>query len=374
MSRQGEIRVWIRYMKKKRVLIGMSGGVDSSVAAYLLLGSGFEVEGITLRLWGDTNEDEKDWKSRSCCKVGIARYVAERLGIQHSFIDISNRFRQDVIEQFLIGYTSGSTPNPCVRCNEKIKFGLLLDLAREKGFDYLATGHYARIEHTGDGRHLLKKGIDETKDQSYFLYRLGEEELKDILFPLGGITKKEVFKIAEEYLGIPTEEVAESQEICFVTQKDYRDFVMGEAPEAVIPGDIVSVNGDYLGRHRGIAFYTVGQRRGLGIAAEKRLYVIRIDRENNRIIVGEEIDLYTSQFTIKDINLIGMDKITDKISDRIDLKVRIRYRSDEVAASILPFDNNRALVVLSENQRGVAPGQSAVIYSGEYIVGGGVIE
>lgn len=357
-------------MRKKRVLIGMSGGVDSSVAAYLLLQTGFEVEGITLRLWGDTNEDEKDWKSRSCCKVGIARYVAERLKIPHSVIDISNRFRQDVIEQFLIEYTSGSTPNPCIRCNERIKFGLLLDLTREKGFDYLATGHYARIEHTADGRHLLKKGIDETKDQSYFLYRLGEEGLKDIIFPLGGMRKKEVFKIAEKCLGIPIEEVAESQEICFVTQKDYRNFLMDEVPGAVIPGDIISVDGDYLGRHRGIAFYTVGQRRGLGIAAKNRLYVIRIDREKNRIIVGDEIDLYTSQFTIKDINLIE----TDKISERRGLKVRIRYRSEEVGATILSTCHDRALVTLSENQRGVAPGQSAVIYDGEYIVGGGVIE
>lgn len=360
-------------MKRRRVLIGMSGGVDSSVAAYLLLRSGFEVEGITLRLWGDADEDEKDWKSRSCCKIGIARYVAKRLGIPHSVIDISDQFRQDVIEQFLIEYTSGSTPNPCIRCNERIKFGLLLNLAREKGFDCLATGHYARIEQRDNGRYLLKKGVDETKDQGYFLYRLLEEQLKDILFPLGGMTKKEVFKIAEERLGIPVEEVKESQEICFVTQKDYRDFVTGEVPQAVIPGDIVSVDGNHLGRHRGIAFYTVGQRRGLGVAAEKRLYVIRIDRERNRLIVGDEIDLYTNQFTIKEMNLIGIG-MSDKIGDMIDLRVRIRYRSDEVPANIFPIGHDRAQVILKEDQKGVAPGQSAVIYDGEYIVGGGVIE
>ena len=358
---------------KKRVLIGMSGGIDSSVAAYLLLQSGYEVAGITLRLWGDSGEEEKDWKSRSCCKIGIARYVAERLGIKHSVIDISDQFREHIIGQFLAEYTSGRTPNPCVRCNERIKFGLLLDLAREKGFDLLATGHYARIENKDNSQYLLKKGVDETKDQGYFLYRLRQDQLKDILFPLGGITKKEVFKIAEECLGIPIEEVRESQEICFVTQKDYRDFVMGEIPQAAIPGDFVSVGGDYLGRHRGIAFYTVGQRRGLGIPAQKRLYVVRIEKENDRVVLGDEKDLCVSQFVIKDINLIGADNI-DEIGERKGLKIKIRYRSDEISAGILPADDNRALVILSEGQRGVAPGQSAVIYDGEYIIGGGVIE
>ncbi len=358
---------------KKRVLIGMSGGIDSSVAAYLLLQSGHEVEGITLRLWGDSGEEEKDWKSRSCCKIGIARYVAERLGIKHSVIDISDQFRADIIGQFLTEYTSGRTPNPCVRCNERIKFGLLLDLAREKGFDHLATGHYARIENKGDGHYLLKKGVDETKDQGYFLYRLRQDQLKNILFPLRGITKKEVIKIADEQMGLPTEEIRESQEICFVTQKDYRDFVVDEIPQSAIPGDFVSVGGDYLGRHSGIAFYTVGQRRGLGIPAQKRLYVVRIEKENNRVILGDEKDLYVSQFVMKDINLIGADNI-DELGERKGLKIKIRYRSDEISASILPADDNRALVILSECQRGVAPGQSAVIYDGEYIVGGGVIE
>jgi tRNA-specific 2-thiouridylase len=358
---------------KMRVLIGMSGGIDSSVAAYLLLKSGYEVEGITLRLWGDAGEDEKDWKSRSCCKIGIARYVAEKLGIKHSVVDISNQFKEEIIGQFLAEYTLGRTPNPCVRCNERIKFGLLFNHAREKGFDLLATGHYARIEKTDNGKYLLKKGADETKDQGYFLYRLKNGQLKQILFPLGDITKKEVFNIAEECLGLPVEEIRESQEICFVTQKDYRDFVMGEIPQAAMPGDMVSVGGDYLGRHRGIAFYTVGQRRGLGIPAQKRLYVVRIEKENNRVVLGDEKDLYVNQFVIKDINLIGADNI-DEIGERKDLKIKIRYRSDEVSADILPAGDNRALVILSEGQRGVAPGQSAVIYDGEYIVGGGVIE
>lgn len=358
---------------KKRVLVGMSGGIDSSVAVHLLLRSGYDVEGITLRLWGDSGEEEKDWKSRSCCKIGIARYVAEKLGIKHSVVDISNQFREEIIGQFLAEYTLGRTPNPCVRCNERIKFGILLDLAREKGFDLLATGHYARIENKGDGQYLLKKGVDETKDQGYFLYRLRQDQLRDILFPLGGIIKKEVFKIAEECLALPVDEIRESQEICFVTQKDYRDFVMLEIPQAAIPGDFVSVGGNYLGRHSGIAFYTVGQRRGLGIAAQKRLYVVRIEKENNRVVLGDGKDLYVNQFVIKDINLIGADNI-DEIGERKDLKIKIRYRSDEVSADILPAGDNRALVILSEGQRGVAPGQSAVIYDGEYIVGGGIIE
>ena len=355
----------------KSVVVGMSGGVDSAVAAALLVEQGYQVQGVTLQTW-DTEESEttsKKWQERGCCKIGIARYVAERLNIPHRVIDIRDHFRTAVVQDFIDGYLSGQTPNPCVRCNERVKFGCLVDAAREMGAGYVATGHYAQVLPDAEGRLHLHRGGDPKKDQSYFLYRLSRGWLPAILFPVGAMHKSEVWARAEA-VGLPADEVKESQEICFVTKGDYRGFLEEEAPQAARPGDFVGTDGTVKGTHRGVPFYTPGQRRGLGIAADRRLYVISVDAASNTVVVGREEELLESSCTVSDLNLIGMDQRNEPVR----AQVKVRYATPAVPATLWPVEDGRLRIEFETPQRALSPGQSAVFYQGNRVLGGGIIE
>ena len=359
-------------MKRPKVVIGMSGGVDSSAAAAILVDQGYEVHGITLKVWEEEENPNRRWQERSCCKVGLARYVAERLGIPHRVVDTRETFRRVVVDDFISGYLRGDTPNPCVRCNERIKFGLLYDLAMDLGADFLATGHYVRLKQGESGQYQLMQGIDELKDQSYFLYRLRPEILPRLIFPLGSYRKTEVLKWIER-LDLPPEEVQESQEICFVTQGDYRKFLSQESPEADRPGDFVRSNGDVLGRHHGVAFYTVGQRRGLGLSSSKpgeRLYVLSVDPKADSVVIGTEDELYCEGLIARDLNWFG----PLEPSGSLEIKAKIRYRSPKVTVTLECIDPGHVKIAFQEPQRSVTPGQSVVFYDGEVVLGGGIID
>ena len=365
---------------RPRVVVGMSGGVDSAVTAALLKEAGYEVIGLTLTLWQDENEEEKAWQDRSCCKVGLARHVAKQLEIPHHTVDIQRTFQKEVIDNFCETYLIGETPNPCVRCNERVKFGRLLTAARELGADYLATGHYSRIAYKADkNRYALLKGADAQKDQSYFLYRLSQEQLASTLFPLGEMCKEAVYKKAAE-MDLPYEEILESQEVCFVTQKDYRAFLTENRPEAVVPGEVVTTSGEVVGQHQGIAFYTVGQRRGLGIALGERTYVTRLEPALNQVVIGSEDDLLQQSFVAHDLVWGGYGPPETMLP----VQARIRHRAKVADADLFPMEPGQGLVLFPgvdgevrvrfhEPQRGVTPGQAVVFYQGDEVIGGGTI-
>lgn len=358
-------------MTRPRVILGMSGGVDSSVAAALLVDQGYDVHGVTLQVWEQEDESaavSKRWQERSCCKIGIARHVAKRLKIPYEIIDTRRTFRAGVIDDFLSGYLAGTTPNPCVRCNERVKLQSLIALAEERGADFVATGHYARIERDGR-RFSLQRAEDNRKDQSYFLYRLKPAWLSRLLFPVGGMQKPDVWAKAES-LDLPPDEVKESQEICFVTQGDYRTFIETEAPEAKRPGRFVGTNGHELGRHDGIAFYTPGQRRGLGVAAGQRLYVQRVEPATNTVVLGTDESLLQSECMIADLNLFDESLRTGpRTAD-----IKVRYATPASPATLTPASNGVIAVRFSTPQRALSPGQSAVFYDGDRVLGGGIIQ
>jgi len=342
----------------KRVLIAMSGGVDSSVTAALLQREGYDVEGATMKLTAGV-----------CCDIGSAQAVCRHLSIPHRMLDLQNEFTKNIVRDFVSEYRSGRTPNPCIKCNDLVKFHLLLDYARSQGFDFLATGHYARIERNeASSRFLLKKGLDAGKDQSYFLYRLTQEQMKGVLLPLGGMHKTDVRKLARE-LALPAAERPESQEICFVPDNNYRSFLKEQAPEILNPGDMVMSDGTIVGRHDGIAFFTVGQRRKLGVAAGERLYVLRVEPETNRVVLGKLRELETPEMIVSNPNFIAVKELRE----RMPVTVKIRYRSPFVLAVIEPVGSSTVRVVFSNPVPGVCPGQAAVFYEGDAVVGGGMI-
>ena len=348
----------------------MSGGVDSSVAAALLVEQGYEVQGVTLQTWESEDGEtvSKKWQERGCCKVGIARFVAERLDIPHRVVDIREQFRTDVVQDFIGGYLSGQTPNPCVRCNERVKFGSLMTVAAEVGADQVATGHYVRVLRDAAGRLQMHKGNDPAKDQSYFLYRVNHAWLPKLLFPVGVMHKEQVWKRAED-IGLPADEIKESQEICFVTKGDYRSFLTEQAPEAERPGIFVGTNGQSLGTHRGAAFYTPGQRRGLGVASEQRLYVVRIDAPTNTVVLGSDEDLFEKSCLVEDVNLIGVTRLEAPVRAH----VKIRYATSAVPATVMPDSGGRLHIEFDVPQRALSPGQSAVFYLDDVVLGGGII-
>lgn len=335
----------------------MSGGVDSSLAAALLLEQGYRVEGVTMKL-----------SAGVCCDIASAMAVCDRIKIPHRVIDAQGLFSREIVENFISQYLHGRTPNPCIRCNELVKFSLLLDYARSQAFDHLATGHYARKEQDSGGMLQLLKGSDPKKDQSYFLYRLSREQLQHVLFPLGGLRKSAVRAMARER-GLPAAERPESQEVCFVPRDDYRSFLREHAPQGLLPGDLVMTDGTRVGRHEGIALFTVGQRRKLGVAAGERLYVVRIEPETHRVILGKKSDLLCSSMLVEDARFLPFDRLTAPM----DVEVKIRYRSPLAAAVIEPLAADRVRVNFREPVAGVSPGQAGVFYQGARVIGGGII-
>ena len=358
-------------MARPTVLLGMSGGVDSSVAAALLVRQGYDVHGVTLQVW--EHEDEtvaasKRWEERGCCKVGIARFVAQTLKIPHEVVDTRATFRAGVIDNFVAGYLEGTTPNPCVRCNERVKLRGLVELANTRGIKFVATGHYVRIGESR-GMRTLQRATDLRKDQSYFLYRLRHAWLERLLFPVGDMQKANVWKEAEA-LGLPVEELKESQEICFVSHGDYRTFIEKESPSAKKPGAFVDDAGQYLGGHDGIAFYTPGQRRGLGIATGRRLYVQQVLPATNTVVLGGEESLRRSHCDITDLNLFDPSLLTGPT----EADIKVRYATAATPATIQPLSEGTLRILFHVPQRALSPGQSAVIYQNDHVLGGGIIQ
>jgi len=354
---------------KTRVVVGMSGGVDSSAAAALLLEQGYEVVGVTLKLWPQDCVNRAEDK---CCgpqAVADARAVSHRLDIPYYLVDEAEEFQKQVIQYFAEEYKAGRTPNPCVMCNERLKFGTLLSRARKLGADYVATGHFARVEKSADGaRHLLKRGRDPRKDQSYFLFSLKQPQLAHVLFPLGGLTKDNTRAIARE-CQLKTADKEESMEICFVPDKDYGRFLEQAKLVHRHAGDIVDLHGRVLGRHEGIEFYTIGQRKGLGLSSPTPLYVVELDAVNNRVVVGDDRALERSEFRVERCNWIPWE--TPPTS--IEATVKIRYNHPGTPATIRPGTDGSAQVSLHLPQRAITPGQACVFYQDDLVLGGGWI-
>lgn len=350
----------------------MSGGVDSSVAAALLLRQGYEVIGATMKLW-DEPALEPAGPERSCCalsSVEDARRVAQMLGIPHYVLNFQDAFEKKVIDYFASEYLSGRTPNPCIACNRHIKFGSLLQKARELEADFVATGHYVQISlDEGTGKHHLLKGLDSKKDQSYVLYHLNQQSLPHFLFPLGGLTKTETRKLASEY-GFPIANKPESQEICFIPDNNYRRFLQERAPEALKPGPFVSSAGNILGTHRGFACYTIGQRKGLGIALGQPMFVSSVDPVTNRVTLGPESDIFRDRLSAREVSWVSETPPVEPFA----ALVKIRYTAPESPAQITPLPNGRLEVRFENKQRAITPGQSVVLYDGNSVLGGGIIE
>ena len=356
---------------KTKVVVAMSGGVDSSLTAALLVQEGYEVIGVTMQLWTE-DVPVDDPNHRGCCslsEVEDARRVAQTLGIPHYVMNFRDDFHHLVVEYFIREYTAGRTPNPCIACNRHIKFERLLTKAAALGADYVATGHYARvIKDEQSGRVLLCKGVDTTKDQSYVLYHLNQQTLQKFLFPLGGMEKTKTRELARQF-NLVVANKPESQEICFIPDDDYKRFLREHAPQSLRPGDIVTQDGQVLGRHEGLPFYTIGQRKGLGIAAAHPLYVVEIDAAHNRVVVGPPEAVYASELLADDLNWIAIDDLEKPLQ----VHAKIRYAAHEAPAMVFPEANGMVRVKFEQPQRAITPGQSVVFYHGEKVVGGGVI-
>lgn len=339
----------------KKVLVGVSGGVDSSVCALILKEKGYEVIGSTMLLFDDTNIDN-------------AKKTCELLGIEHRLIDYRNEFKKEIIDYFVDEYKNCRTPNPCVMCNKRLKFGLLYDYAKSRGIDYIATGHYAKIEYSDKyNRYVLKKSRNLDKDQSYFLYGIRKDILGNIIFPLEDFnTKEEVRKIARDN-NLNTASLSDSEDICFIPDGNYKKFLENNNYVKTSVGNVI-LNDKVIGKHDGLYKYTIGQRKGLGIAYEEPLYVVGFNKDSNELLVGKESDLYTNSFKVTDYNLL----LVDELKEEMLVTVKTRYRSHEVQARIKEVSGYINVEFL-EPQKGVTPGQSAVFYVGDIVLGGGII-
>ena len=356
----------------RRIVVGMSGGVDSSVAAALLVEQGWEVVGVTLRVWPWSEPEDAPGRFGSCCSpetVDDARQVARRLGIPYYLLNTEREFDRTVINNFAAEYRAGRTPVPCVVCNREVKFGSLLWRARAWEAVAVATGHYARLRQDPEtGRHLLLRGRDPSKDQSDFLWPLTQPQLAAARFPVGDLTKGEV-RAKARALGLPVADKSESMEICFIPDGDYRGFLQRRIPDAFRPGPIVDRAGRQRGVHRGLAAYTVGQRRGLGLASDRPVYVLALDPERNAVVVGEAADLETRRLLAEEANFIPFDWPREEIR----VMAKIRHSHIPASAVVRPVGGKRVEVIFDTPQRAVTPGQSVVFYQEDLVVGGGII-
>lgn len=355
---------------KKTIVVAMSGGVDSSLAAALLKKEGHDIIGITFRMW--PKEECISPSARACCSleaVTRARAVAGGLGIPYYVVDFSAEFKQEVIDYFCAEYIRGMTPNPCVLCNEKIKFGKLLEKARSLGASSIATGHFADISFDNcRGRYILKEGKNSPGEQSYFLFSLSQEQLSRAIFPLSGLTKDDTRSLAKK-LGILTYDTASSQDVCFTQGVDYAEYISKKTGMRMSCGDIEDVFGRIVGRHKGIPFYTIGQRRGLGIAHKEPLYVVSIDRENNRVVVGSKKDVLRRGLIADRVNWIAVEGIERPVR----ASVKIRYNHRKADSTLTKIDDHTVRVEFDEPQEAPTPGQAAVFYDKEVVLGGGWI-
>jgi len=351
----------------EKVVVAMSGGVDSSVAAALLKEQGYEVIGMMMRLWSEPGKEE----SNRCCtpdSMAQARRVAAILDIPFYVIDAKDVFRETVVEYFLEGYARGETPNPCLICNRKIRWTFLLDHALAFDADYMATGHYVRITRNESGRSELLRAVDHSKDQSYVLHVLGQDKLKYALFPVGDYPKTEIRAIAEKH-GLPTASRKDSQDLCFLAGEDYRNFLQRNAAEILKPGEIITRDGRSLGEHNGLANYTIGQRKGLGVASPVPLYVLGKNAASNTLIVGTQDELGSFELTARDVNWTSGEVPGEPFR----AKVKIRYTAKEAEALVTPMSEDQVKVQFDAHQRDVTAGQAAVFYQGDVLIGGGII-
>lgn len=346
------------------VMIAMSGGVDSAVSAYLVAKEA-RAAGVTMQL-ARNGTPHAEALARD---IKDAAKLCEQLGIPHFVADLADEFREYVTDPFVAAYEAGKTPNPCISCNKSIKFGALLRFAKANGYDKLATGHYARIERDKNGRYLLHRAADPAKDQSYVLYTLSQEVLSSVLFPLGGISKKEVRELAEAQ-GFSAAGRGESQDICFVPDGNYAAFIEKNTEHAIKEGNFLSMDGTVLGKHRGIVHYTIGQRKGLGISLGRPAFVVAKSAKDQTVTLGENRDLFTTRLTVSDVNLIPFDQLSTPTT----LLAKARYRQEAAPARVEQTGEAELTVEFKEPQRAISPGQSLVLYDGDLVVGGGIIK